>query len=291
MTESLISNVSDTARWVAVYRAWESARPDALFRDPYAERLAGERGRAIAQLMPRQAANGWPLIVRTKLIDDLVSACVAEGCRRVVNLAAGLDARPYRLPLPATLHWTEVDLPELMAEKAQQLAGEQPVCRLQHRAVDLADARARERVLDELVGAPPADALVISEGLLLYLEEPVAQALSRALAARAGVRWWVFDLASPALIELMRRRMGGAMRRAPMRFGPANGVAFFEADGWRVREVQSQLREAARARRLPWFLRPAAWFPDPNPRRLGHARWSAIVRLERDPSTDGRPPP
>src|SRR5262249_23119204 len=35
-----LENVSDTARWVAVYRAMESARPDALFHDPYAERLA-----------------------------------------------------------------------------------------------------------------------------------------------------------------------------------------------------------------------------------------------------------
>ena len=39
-----IDNISDTARWVAVYRAQETARPDAIFRDPFAERLAGERG-------------------------------------------------------------------------------------------------------------------------------------------------------------------------------------------------------------------------------------------------------
>ena len=57
MSTSPISNVSDTARWVAVYRARESARPDALFHDPYAELLAGERGRAIAAFMPRQARS------------------------------------------------------------------------------------------------------------------------------------------------------------------------------------------------------------------------------------------
>jgi O-methyltransferase involved in polyketide biosynthesis len=45
--DPLVSNVSDTARWVAAYRAMESARPDALFRDPYADRLAGARGHAI----------------------------------------------------------------------------------------------------------------------------------------------------------------------------------------------------------------------------------------------------
>jgi O-methyltransferase involved in polyketide biosynthesis len=39
-----IENVSDTARWVAMYRALESDRPDAHFHDPYARLLAGERG-------------------------------------------------------------------------------------------------------------------------------------------------------------------------------------------------------------------------------------------------------
>ena len=74
LSASPISNVSDTARWVAIYRARESARPDALFDDPYAELLAGERGRAIATVMPRPARNGWPLIARTKLVDDFVLA-------------------------------------------------------------------------------------------------------------------------------------------------------------------------------------------------------------------------
>ncbi|HEY2739416.1 MAG TPA: class I SAM-dependent methyltransferase, partial [Thermoanaerobaculia bacterium] len=46
-----IDNVSDTARWVAVYRAMETARPDAIFRDPFADRLAGERGHQILDEM------------------------------------------------------------------------------------------------------------------------------------------------------------------------------------------------------------------------------------------------
>jgi len=46
-TELLIRNISDTARWAAIYRARESQRLDALFRDPFARRLAGERGEQI----------------------------------------------------------------------------------------------------------------------------------------------------------------------------------------------------------------------------------------------------
>ena len=42
-----VDNVSDTARWVAWYRALETERPDAIFRDPFARRLAGPEGEAI----------------------------------------------------------------------------------------------------------------------------------------------------------------------------------------------------------------------------------------------------
>jgi len=45
-----IGHVSDTALCVAVYRAEESERPDALFKDPLARRLAGERGRSYDSL-------------------------------------------------------------------------------------------------------------------------------------------------------------------------------------------------------------------------------------------------
>ncbi len=52
-----IEHISDTARWVAVYRAMETARPDAIFRDPHARQLAGERGDHIVDTMKR---GPWP---------------------------------------------------------------------------------------------------------------------------------------------------------------------------------------------------------------------------------------
>src|SRR6478735_3128298 len=93
--DSLVSNVSDTARWVTAHRAKESARPDALFHDPLAERLAGEQGHAIIAAAPRSIRHGWWLVARTKIIDDLIATAISQGCDRVLNLAAGLDTRPY----------------------------------------------------------------------------------------------------------------------------------------------------------------------------------------------------
>src|SRR5712671_2833406 len=74
-----ISNVSDTARWVAVYRAMETARPDAIFRDPYAERLAGERGLEIVRELPSGRALAWPMIVRTAVFDEIILGAVQRG--------------------------------------------------------------------------------------------------------------------------------------------------------------------------------------------------------------------
>ena len=148
MADRLISNVSDTARWVAVHRAWETARPDALFSDPLAARLAGEQGKAIAALAPRATRNGWPMVVRTRLIDDLIMSSLRDNCDCVVNLAAGLDTRPYRLQLPPSLNWIEADLEGMIEEKNKLLDGETPVCRLRRERVDLTDATQRADFLD-----------------------------------------------------------------------------------------------------------------------------------------------
>ena len=67
-----IQHVSDTARWVALYRAMESERPDALFHDPYARRLAGPRGERIVDTMPKGRSWAWPMIVRTAVMDELI---------------------------------------------------------------------------------------------------------------------------------------------------------------------------------------------------------------------------
>jgi methyltransferase (TIGR00027 family) len=280
MSASPISNVSDTARWVAVYRARESARPDALFRDPFAQLLAGERGQAIAALMPRQARNGWPLIARTKLMDDLILATIEQDCDCVVNLAAGFDTRPYRLEVPSSLRWIEADLPALIDAKEQLLKEAQPRCHLRRIKVDLADSSARVAMLKEAVG-PSRNVLVITEGLLVYLDEAQVRSLAMDLKAQAGIRGWILDLASPALLKMMAKSMGTQLANAPMKFGPANGVAFFEELGWRATQVQSIMRAAARFRRLPWTMKLFGLFPDPNPRSLGRAPWSAVVQLGR----------
>jgi methyltransferase (TIGR00027 family) len=273
----LVRNVSDTARWVATYRAEESTRADALFYDPLANKLAGERGRAIAQRASRHSR--WALVMRTHVIDGFVQSALHEGCDCVLNLAAGFDTRPYRLPLPADLLWVEADLPELIAEKELLLAGERPRCRLHREAVDLASPAALDDLLNRWL-AESQRAAVITEGLVHYLEEAVVAAFARTLFSHSNAHTWIVDFNSPRVAAELARSMGDLLDRAPFRFAPANGVGFFEELGWQARDVRSLFHEGARLRRVPLLLRPLALLPPPNPRQLARERWSGVVRLE-----------
>jgi methyltransferase (TIGR00027 family) len=252
MPESKIENISDTARWVALYRALESERPDARFRDPFARRLAGERGEAIARAMPSFRSGLWPMVVRTCVFDELILRCVAaEGCETVVNLAAGLDARPFRLPLPPATRWFDVDLPDILAYKRGVLAGERPVCRYEAAAIDLRDA-AQRRALFQRIGAESRKALVVTEGLLVYLPAADVASLAADLHAQPAFRRWLIDIVSPKLLGMLRRRWGRTLDAggAELQFAPAQGTAFFEPHGWREIEFRSTWLEAERLGRM-----------------------------------------
>ncbi|OMC24930.1 methyltransferase [Mycobacterium colombiense] len=271
-----ITHVSDTARWTALHRATESARPDALFNDHLAERLAGEQGRAIVDNAPWTDRSGWWLVARTKLIDDAIADALAHGCDRVLNLAAGLDTRPYRLDLPPDLTWIEADLPKLLAEKTQALADQAPRCALNRIAVDLADPHARDGFFDEALDGA-TNAFVLTEGLSMYLEASDVAALSGAIK-RPEVAWWMIDFAFPGLRERINKNFAGISENAPFKFAPDNGLAFFEDLGWRTLEAESVLEAANRLHRLPIWMRPLTWRRS-DLRRPGRKPTSAVALL------------
>ncbi len=241
--EPLIRNVSDTARWVAVYRAEETERADAIFRDPFARRLAGERGEQIAKLMPLGGDNAWSIITLTYLIDEFIKAELQRGADMVINLAAGLDS--------------------------------QPVCLLERIRLDLSDLSARRELFARL-GQTAKRALVITEGLMIYLTPEAAGGLAADFAAPATFRSWILDIASPGLLRMLRKRMASQLREAaPFKFAPQEGPAFFERYGWKPIEVQSLLKNAARLKRLSFVLRLFALLPE-NEKSRRDRPWSGV---------------
>jgi methyltransferase (TIGR00027 family) len=275
----LIQTISDTARWAAVYRARESERPDALFRDPFARRLAGERGEQIAAAIPFSNRQTWAWVTRTYLFDQFITEQIRDGADTVLNLAAGLDTRPHRMAMPAALKWVEVDLPDLLAYKDEVLANEKPVCVVERVRLDLANVSGR-RELFERVGRSARKVLIITEGLLMYLTPEEVGGLAQDLAAPPSFQRWVLNLLSPGLMGMMQKEMGTqlSLAGAPFHFAPAEGPGFFTRFGWKVSEVRSLLKTAAKLKRLTLWMRLAALLPESQGAQ-GSRPWSGVCLL------------
>ena len=251
MSESPIQHVADTAFWVATYRAIESERPDALFRDPLAARLVEGRGRAIASQMQNSEGVAWSVVMRTCVIDEYLHEAIGNGCDLVINLGAGLDTRPYRLELPESLAWVEVDFPATIEYKEQRLSGEKPRCQLRRIKLDLGDAAARRALFAEL-NAQGKKALILTEGVVPYLSNEEAAALAADLSSQPHFVSWVVDYFSPQFMKLTQRSgFRKQMARAPFKFAPADWHAFFQERGWTVQQMRYLGDESMRRNRLP----------------------------------------
>jgi len=258
-TQHAIREVADTASWVAVYRAMETWRADALFHDPLAELLAGEQGKHISRHMqPFERYAYWSVTIRTRLIDNYIREYIDKGYRSVVNLGAGFDTRPYRLDLPHDLQWIEIDSPEIVALKNERLEGHVPDCRLERIGLDLADPVARKSCLAE-INDRSGLALLLTEGVVPYLSEEEVRSLAWNLWEQPNFALWICEYYSPATYPRyqspkFRKRLGNA----PFRFFPADWFALFEQCGWSRREVRYLYDEARKHGRdfpLPWWAK------------------------------------
>jgi len=258
-----IEHVSDTALWVASYRALESRRSDALFHDPLAEILAGERGRQIASRLQNENVMAWAIALRTRIMDELIAAAIAQGVDLVLNLGAGLDARPYRMDLPKSLEWVEVDYPHMVEFKEERLRGEAPRCHLERISLDLNDLAARRDLFGKL-GRRPHPILVLTEGVTPYLSNEQVAALADDLRKQENFRFWILDYhSSVAAIRFGRQRMKRHLRKAPFRFQPPDWKSFFASHGWQVTEMRYYAEEAERLKRplqLPWRYKLLKFF-------------------------------
>lgn len=278
---AVVRHISDTALWSAYFRTEESKRADAMFRDPYAEKLEGGKGAEIAKTIPEGQAHAWAWVARTYLFDQFIQKEIGNGADLIVNCAAGLDARPYRMQLPPSLHWVELDLPGILSYKEERLAQEKPRCVLERIRVDLANGAERRSVL-ESVGTKGKRGVILTEGLLIYLSPEEVGSFAKELAGINSFQSWILDMASPGLLQMMQRTAGKVLDRvgAPLRFGPAEGPGFFGQHGWDAVQVEGVLKTAARFGRPPFLLRMLAKLPESKGPQ-GKRPWSGVCVLQK----------
>jgi methyltransferase (TIGR00027 family) len=248
-----------TARWVAAARALETECEEPLYRDPLARDLAGPAGFALMNAM--RAALGLVdsarpesyLTIRTKYLDDaLLEAVVRDRLTQVVILAAGMDARAFRLDWPSGVTVFEIDRDDIFDYKEPLLAarGARAACGRRVVRADLAQSW-----VTTLTGAgfdPGRPAAFLIEGLLMYLDEADANGVLESVSSVAAPGSWIgldavntHMLTAPYMAAYMNRL---AEAGCPWTFGVDDPAALLSRFGWRATVVSPGEPEASYGR-------------------------------------------
>lgn len=238
---ALPEGVGRTALGVAGVRAFESERPDRLFDDPYAHlflRAAGVPDGFRRPPSEARVAMARHIVLRTRFFDDYLQQAAADGLRQVVLLAAGLDARAFRLPWPAGTRLFELDLPESLAFKEGVLrrAGARPRCARTVLPVDL-----REDWATAVAGAgfdPAEPTAWLIEGLLIYLGKEAAAALLETVGrlSAPGSRLALVHSGMRETVRLSREDAGMSAATSLWRGGlGADPALWLGHRGWDIR--------------------------------------------------------
>lgn len=262
----LINDVADTAFWTAGIRAREQKRQLPAYLDAYSEHLAGAKGLQIARRLQGATEIDWGVSMRSVTIDRMILGALSQGVDVIINLGAGLDARPYRLDIPPHVLWVEADLPEIIEYKNARTAGDTPRCIVRRVAADLTSVQSLGGVLS-LIADGERKALVLTEGVLPYLTAEEVAAIAGDLHGAPNVISWVveYDAAGAHGWAPGYRK---ALRAVPRRFQMPHLLSFLRFSGWEPEEQVGSGEEAARLgrpipvgfpRRLLWRMLPAHW--------------------------------
>jgi methyltransferase (TIGR00027 family) len=197
-----MKGVAATALWIAAKRALETERDHGLFEDPFARSLAGDVGfRVLAEMEDGTAIRPPVLEVRTRFLDDRAMAYGESGIRQVVLLAAGMDARAYRLPWPEGTTLYEIDQPHVLAYKEEKIGSAKPTCDRREVRADLVHDDWRASLVDRGFERK-TPTLWFVEGLLMYLQEQEARALLTAIDGMSAAKSVVlFDIPGRSVLE------------------------------------------------------------------------------------------
>ena len=252
-----MNKISETAHLVAMYRAVESERPDALFQDPWARLLAGSKGLILAEMLGAQQQATNIIATRTYLMDQTIEQLIkAQQIDTVINLGAGMDTRPYRLSIPSSLKWIEVDFAEILVEKETQLRRHKPLCQLKRIQLDLTNIELRKALFAE-ISVDSEKVLVISEGLLSYLSTDQVSLLSEDLLRQPNFCWWLFELISTSGMdsfpikwrEKLFHQYFSNSNTSVFLFNPEQGLNFFQERNWNIVRFYSVWKESRRLKR------------------------------------------
>lgn len=195
MAETItLSGVPETMLQTVYARAKESRGRGAI-RDLKAEEIIGRLDYDFS-LADKDAAMHSGVIARTIVLDRLVGEYLAaHPGATVMNLACGLDARCYRMQGYA--HWYNLDLPETIAVREALLPESGSISQLAMSAMDDWGAA---------VEGPSGPALVIIEGLTMYLTQADVQRIFAVIAGRFPAATVFTETMNPMVVKRFKEK-------------------------------------------------------------------------------------
>lgn len=195
MAETItLSGVPETMLQTVYARAKESRGRGAI-RDLKAEEIIGRLDYDFS-LADKDAAMHSGVIARTIVLDRLVGEYLAAHPGAIVmNLACGLDTRCYRMQGYA--HWYNLDLPETIAVREALLPESGSISQLAISAMDDWGAA---------VEGPSGPALVIIEGLTMYLTQADVQRIFAVIAGRFPAATVFTETMNPMVVKRFKEK-------------------------------------------------------------------------------------
>jgi len=204
----ITQSVGATALGVAAARAAETESENPLINDPFARVFVDAAGEGMWSIYANPALLAKVLetepemrariqlmtdffATRTALFDEFFLDAAASGVRQVVILAAGLDARTWRLPWPDGTVVYELDQPKVLDFKSDTLRehGAHPTAQLVNVPIDL--RQDWPKALQEAGFDASRPTAWSAEGLVRYLPAHAQDLLFERIHALSAAGSWL----------------------------------------------------------------------------------------------------
>lgn len=246
--------VARTAFYCCVLRADDTVSPRPVCGDALAVRFVDDDVRRELEPLLRHRAPAASNVARHRLIDDLVRRRLAEDpATPIILLGAGFDTRAFRM---VGGRWWEIDDPALLAFKEERLPANGAPNPLVRIPVSFQTGRLAEHLMS-LAGDERA--LVIVEGVTMYLADETLAELTRAVRSALPRATLICDLMTPGFARTFSRGLRRDLERLGAGFGarrePPRRIV--ERTGYAARERHSivgRAREAGTFRMPGWLF-------------------------------------
>jgi len=222
--------ISKTAFYCCGVRMQDAELPKPVCGDVYAKAFMSQEGLQILDTFKDETGPNTSNVARHRIIDDLVRHELSANANlKVIIIGAGFDTRAFRLNGGT---WVELDEPQVIAYKEERLPASDAKNELHRIPIDFSMDSLEEKLSPFASHAP---AVVIIEGVLMYLERSVIDQLLQTLRRQFPHHKLICDLMTRVFFQKYGRTIHEKITGmgASFKFTADNPEALFLQSGYR----------------------------------------------------------